>query len=400
MISRDIQPVSLSPSIENDARLQASETSKLGRKPRICMPSFRGFTKRAFRCGLYEAQDVLLETEEVDLICLAADRGLQSKAKWQKKLLYHDLSRRLVFANPGLQPVRLTQEYDLFVAICQDCWDLPYINAVEGWKDQCKTSVCWLDEIWAASIPGYKYLLHALNRFDHVFIGCRGSAEALSKAIGQSCHWLPGGVDTVRFSPYPDQPERVIDVYSIGRRWEGIHSALLRAAGNGDIFYMYDTFSGASDKDVFDHRQHRGLYANVAKRSRYFLVAPGKMNDPGDTGGQVEIGYRYFEGAAAGTVMIGQPPDCEAFQQMFPWPDAVIQIQPGGSDVLDVLASLGSERERVSTIGRRNAAEALLHHDWIYRWKEIFRAAGMEPSPGTLARERRLKNLADLASNA
>jgi len=36
----------------------------------------------------------------------------------------------------------------------------------------------------------------------------------------------------------------------------------------------------------------------------------------------------------------------------------------------------------------------------MYRWKEMFRLAGVEPFPGMAARERRLKELADLVSNA
>jgi hypothetical protein len=360
------------------------------------MPSFRGFTKRAFRCGLYEAQDVLVEVDDVDLISLEPSRGLSWKKQWQKKILYHDLSRRLVFANPGLRRVRLKQEYDLFVAVVQDCWDVPYINAIDGWKDQCKTSVCWLDEIWASSIPGYKYLLHALRQFDHVFVGYRGSVAPLAEAIGQPCHWLPGGVDTMRFSSYPNSVERVIDVYSMGRRWEGIHHVLLDAAERRDMFYIHDTFLTASDRDVSDHRQHRDLYANMAKRSRFFLVAPGKMNDLGETGGQVEVGYRYFEGAAAGAVMIGQAPKGEAFKDLFPWPEAVTEIQPDGSDVLGVLDNLGSEPERVTGISRRNSVGALLHHDWIYRWKTILQTAGIELSPAMVARENNLKKLAAL----
>jgi hypothetical protein len=50
-------------------------------------------------------------------------------------------------------------------------------------------------------------------------------------------------------------------------------------------------------------------------------------------------------------------------------------------------------------IGRRNAAEALLRHDWVYRWKEILRIAGLAPSPEMDARERRLKELAALANS-
>jgi hypothetical protein len=252
--------------------------------------------------------------------------------------------------------------------------------------------------MWVAAMPAFKYWLHVLSQFDYVFVGCSGSVGALSDAANRSCQWLPGAVDTLRFSPYPNPPVRSIDVHSIGRRWDGIHRALLQAAARRDVFYVYDTFPGA-DTEVYDHQQHRELFANVAKRSRYFMVAPGKIGDE-DIQGQVEIGYRYYEGAAAGAAMIGQPPNCQVFKDMFPWQDAVIPIQPDGSDVREVLAGLGSEPERVAAIRQRNAAQALLHHDWVYRWKELFRTANIEPSLGMAARERSLRDLADQAANS
>jgi hypothetical protein len=270
-----------------------------------------------------------------------------------------------------------------------------HISAIQEWKDHCKTSVCWIDEMWAADIPQYKYWIHALKRFDHVFVGCKGTVDGLATAIGKPVHWLSGGVDTLRFSPYPDPPARIVDVYSMGRRWEGIHRNLLRMAEDKSIFYIHDTFGG-SLSDVYDYRQHRDLLANVTKRSRFFTVAPGKVDASDETRGQVEIGHRYYEGAAAGTVMIGQAPKCDAFGKMFPWPDAVLEVQPDGSDLMDTIARLRSEPERVFAISRRNAAEALLRHDWVYRWREILRVAGIEPLPGVAAREHRLKELSSI----
>jgi hypothetical protein len=362
------------------------------------MPTARGLTKKAFQCGFYEAQDVLVESDAVDLVPLEAGPGLQLREKWQRRLLYRDISRKLIYVNPGVRPVRLTGEYDLFVVVCQNYWDLLYLNAIEGWEDHCKTKVCWIDEMWATEIPLYKYWLHSLRRFDHVFVGIRGSVEPLSNAIGRPCGWLPGAVDCLRFSPYPKPPARVVDVYSIGRRWDGIHQALLRAAARKDIFYLYDTFPAAY-AEPYDHRQHREMFANVAKRSRCFMVAPPKMDVPDETHHQSSIGYRYYEGAAAGAVMIGQAPQGETFDSMFPWSDVVIPILPDGSDTLEVLARLDSEPERVFEISSRNAAEAMLRHDWVYRWKEIYRIAGLEPSAGMLDRERRLKDLAELATS-
>jgi len=390
---------------KNGTLREAAKAPIRSASPRICVPTWRNFTRKAHRCGLYEAQDVLVETDDVDLICLDMSWGARVNEYWLRTPLYHDLSRKLIFANPGLRKVRLTRDYDVFIAVCATFWDLPYINAIERWRDHCRISVCWLDELWVSQVPDYKYWLPALNQFDYVFIGCKGTVAGLSQAINRPCYWLPGGIDALRFSPFPDPAARVIDVYSIGRRYEGIHREMLKAAERGKIFYVHDTLANVALSEVYDHHQHRNLYANLAKRSRYFVVSAATMGGPkmdalDERRGQVEIGYRYYEGAAAGTVMIGEAPDCEAYSELFGWPEAVIQIDPDGSDIMAVLDNLGSDPERVAAIRKRNTQHALLHHDWVYRWYEMFRVADIDPSPGMAARQRRLKDMADFAASA
>jgi hypothetical protein len=380
-----------------EQKWKTSEAPEAAVKPRICMPTARGFKKKAFYCAQYEAQDVLLGVDDVDLIHLEPGRGYEFKEAWQRRLLFRDVTRKLIFVNPGLHKVRLTQQYDLFLVMCQMDHDFVNISAIDGWQDHCRTSVCWIQEMWAERIPSCKYWIHSLRRFDHVFVSARGSVAALSDAIGRPCRWLPDAVDTLRFTPYPHPPARVIDVYSIGRRKEQIHRALLEAAARRDIFYVYDTFSG-SMSDVFNYREHRDFLANMAKRSRFFVVAPAKAGMRGETGGQLEVGARYYEGASAGAVLIGQAPECESFRELFPWPDAVISLRADASDVAKVLSSLKAEPERISVLSRRNAAEALLRHDWVYRWKEILRVAGIEPSPRMKLREQRLRDLAQLSN--
>jgi hypothetical protein len=363
------------------------------------MPTWRGFKKVAFQAGLYEAQDVLAAIDDVDLIPMVPGPGLRLREQWQRRLLWHDVSRRLIFCNPGLRPVRLDHDYELFILVCQNWWDLPYVNALQGWRDRCRVTVCYLDEIYAGIVPRCKYWLQALNQFDHVIVGLRDSVGAVSKALGRPCHYVPGAVDALRFSPYPHVPERVIDVYSIGRRWEGVHTCLLNMARHEGLFYVYDTLQGA-DGLAFDHRQHRDLLASMAKRSHCFMVGAAKMGVLADTHGQLEVGYRYFEGSAAGAVMIGQAPDCASFHELFGWPDSVIPLHPDGSNVPQVMTALSAEPERFDCIGRENAAQALLRHDWAYRWKQILSIAGVPISPALHARERRLQELADLARSA
>jgi len=385
---------------KNDRFREAAEALTRSASPRICMPTWRNFTRRAFQCNLYEAEDVLVENDDVDLICLNMTWGAWFKESWLRIPLYHDVSRKLIFANLGLKKVQLSRDYDVFIAVCNGYWDLPYINAIERWRDHCKISVCWIDEMWAAQIPDYKYWLPALSQFDYVFIGLKDSVSALSQAANRPCYWLPFGIDALRFSPFPGPPARVIDVYNIGRRHEGIHREMRKATERGELFYVHDTIVNLANREVYNHQQHRDLFANIAKRSRYFVVAAAKMDALGETQGQVDTGARYYEGAAAGTVMIGEAPDCEAYRELFGWPEAVIQAQPDGSDVMAVLRDLGSDPERTAAISRRNTNEALLRHDWLYRWNEMFRVAGIEPSARAAARERRLKDMADFAASA
>jgi spore maturation protein CgeB len=368
-------------------------------RPRICVATSRKLTTRVFQCGTYEAQDVLCATEDAELVSPQRGSSFEKKQDLHHRLLYWDITKRLVFRSPGVQKVSLEGDYDLFVAFCQNYWDMLYLNAIQGWEKKCRQSVCWIDELWASELPQYKYWIHSLNRFDHIFVSARGTVEPLSKLLGRSVHWMPGGVDTLRFSPYPTPPARSLDVYSMGRRYEDIHKVLVRLASDRKIFYLYDTLP-VWNVMAYDYSQHRSMLANVAKRSRYFMVAPGKMNFYEQTKGQVEMGVRYFEGAAAGTVMLGQAPDSEAFRELFPWSDAVIPVKPDGSDIEDVMKQLDACPTTLAAMSSRNATEALLRFDWVYRWKDIMRIAGIPPSAGMAAREVRLKQLAALATNS
>jgi hypothetical protein len=361
------------------------------------MPTFSAFARNAFRAGLYEAQDVLAACDDVDIIHLKPCEGFAVKARWMKRLVYHDVSRMLISLNPGLLPVRLTRDYDLFMLVCPLWSDVWYANAVQGWQDHCRTSVCWIDELWSHDVRQLQYWLPILSKFDHVIVGISGSGKHLTDALGHPCHEMPGGVDSIRFSPYPKPPERVIDFCSVGRRLEGIHRHLLKWAADGKLFYIHDTLDNSGDRETLDYRQHRNLYANMAKRSRFFGVAPGKVNAPQGRQGQVDIGFRYFEGSAAGTVLVGQAPGCELFRMHFDWPYSVIETEADGSDTVDVISKLSAEPERIHEISCRNAEEALRRHDWVYRWKEVLGIAGLNPKPAMDARERRLAELAEVA---
>lgn len=365
------------------------------------MPTFSAFTRSAFRARSYEGEDVLAECDDVDLIQLEPSRSFALKSRLVGGIVYRDLTRRAVDFNPGLEPVRLEKDYDLFVLLCSTWWpDLWYANAVQGWQDRCRTSVVWIDELWIRDVRNLRRWLPLLNKFDHVVLGIGGTAAPVGEALGRSCREMQGGVDALRFTPYPRRPPRTVDLYSIGRAVQPIHQRLLKWTEDKGLFYLYDSIARLAVGDTLGHVQHRSLYANIAKRSRLFAVAPAKMDSPGETQGQVAVGARYFEGAAAGAVLIGQAPDCDAFHRHFDWQDPVVEIRPDGSDAVEVISNLFAEPERLLAMSSRNAAESLRRHDWVYRWKEILGMAGLTPRPQMATRERRLAELAEEAMSA
>jgi len=367
---------------------------KISTDPRICLFSQRHLQRLVSRCAEYEFEDLICEIDDAELLTPEPYRWFTIGQKLSNRLARH-LS--VSFLNPGVRKLRLTRSYDLFVAICQFPSDLLSLNAIEGWRRRCQTSLCWLTEFWAGEMHKWKGHLNILSQFDYVVIPSMGSVQPVKDVIGERCVYISAGIDAIKFCPCPNPPLRSIDVYSLGRKSPVTHQALLDMAAQGRIFYIYDTIPSMQ---TFYPQQHRSLVANIAKRSRYFLANVAKINYRSETHGQSEIGFRFFEGAAAGTVMIGEHPENEAFRKHFDWPDAVIQVPYDTANIAEVLADLDSQPERLERIRKNNIVQCLQRHDWAYRWRAILEMVGLEPRPGLLAREERLRKLAEHVQQA
>jgi hypothetical protein len=267
------------------------------------------------------------------------------------------------------------------------------VNAVSNVRDVCRTSVCLLDELWITEIVKHKYFLQLLAKFDVIMLYYSQTVKPLSERLRSRCIFFPPGVDAILFCPYPDPPKRVIDVYSMGRRSESTHKRLLEMARKGGLFYLHDSIDGGQ---AINAKEHRTLLASVAKRSRYFIVNPGKFNEPEKRGNQIEVSNRYFEGSASGSIMIGERPENDAFEKLFDWPEAVAQIGYGSCDIETVIKGLDGNPERQDRIRRTGVVQALMRHDWVYRWEAVLRTAGLEPMQGVLERKDRLTKLAEV----
>jgi hypothetical protein len=363
-------------------------------RPRVLLFSQRNIFEGAlFRCPHYEFEDIITQIDSVDIVAPQAGKWFKYTSKVANQVVY-DANIGL---NPGLRKSKLAKEYDLLFAVFSFPNDVLNLNTLTNWKDHCKTSICLIDELWVYRLVKFKGFFRFLSQFDHVLLYYSQSVKAVAEMLGTKCSFMPPGVDASLFCPYPQAPKRFIDVYSMGRRSQITHQALLRLTKETGRFYVYDTLIAAG---AMSARDHRFLVANMAKRSQYFLVYPGLIDRPDIRGDQIEIGNRYFEAAAAGTIMIGEAPRNGEFEKLFNWPNAVSYLPFDSDNVRVIIEELDKDSDKREKIRRHGILQSLLRHDWLYRWETVLDTAGLEPLKKHLKRKQHLHDLARMVEGS
>ena len=370
-----------------DMSTQGRESRK-----RICVISMRSQNNHVSRCSDYEFEDVITSVDDADLFTIEQGRSFSLRKRMVNQSTRH-VSSVFAHVSPSFSRFSLEKSYDLFIAVFEDITDLLVVNSIQNWEQQCKYSVCWIDEIWLASLEVNRSLCeNILSKFDFIFTGCQGSVKRLQEIVHKPCCYIPPGVDMLKFIPKASAPERDIDIYSMGRRPNILHQKLLALKESKGITYRYDGLS-SSALYVKDYRVHRDNLRESLQKSRSFLVFPSKFDVLNQTHGQVEFGFRFFEGAASGTVLIGDIPDSETFKEIFHWEDAVIPLPDNTDDLYRMLGTLDESKERVERIRKNNIYQCLMHHDWAYRWRQILESVGLEVTLSLQEREQRLKKM-------
>jgi hypothetical protein len=357
---------------------------------RVLLVSQRAARRQPSRALRFEFEDVVRALEASNLI--ASDRRDLPPA------LARRASALLERVAPGSswlldrdRPDDVAGKYELVLVAVESLFDLQLLRPLSWLLQQARMSVCLLEEVWTKGLAHRAGELQLLRQFDHVLLTTSGSVDLVAELTGRPCSYFPPSVDALALCPYPHDVPRSIDVYSMGRRSPVTHAALLDLAERRRWFYLRDTLTGCN---MQDHREHRRLLGDLLKRTRYFLTYPGKVDAAAETGGQQEIGFRYFEGTAAGAVLLGEAPDNPWFEKLFGWTDAVVRLPYGSGDPAAALSEVDADPARQVRIRKRNVVESLLRHDHVYRWAEVLRHAGLPETPPMAARRSALRDLA------
>jgi hypothetical protein len=369
----------------------------------LLLLSQRRIADLAAYCLAYEFEDIFAAVTDAQRIDATDPQALEFSRRAYKLARLASGSPRLarLLAPSPRNRVVLERDFELFFPIFSHSYELYSLAMIPNWRQRCRKAACFINEVWSNLLPAY--LFELLSAFDHVFIGFRHSVEDVARMTGRPCSYLPLAVDVPRFAPASRDQPRMIEVCNIGRRSPITHQALLEDAERRQSFYYYDTVaaSGADLKHrtfrVDSPHEHRRILATILKHSSYFIANRSYVNKPEFLAGRDEISSRFYEGSAAGAVMIGEAPRTEEFRRQFDWPDAVIHMPFDSPDIGRILADLNGVPERLRAARRNNVREAALRHDWLHRIQTVFDVLGLAHTEKMRARAQRLDEIASRA---
>jgi hypothetical protein len=216
-------------------------------------------------------------------------------------------------------------------------------------------------DAWKPSIAKIGALAVA-QRLNPCFVPFLEGCEALGKRFSSGrFEWLPWGVDTANFDA-PENSERDVFAYWMGRRHEPLHQAMLSYCQRHGLEYRYTKRPGE-----FADPAELGRFIG---RCQYFMVTPPDLDNPARTGGFSPFVMRYLEGLSSGARLLGVLPSSGEYQLLLPR-DAILEVAPDGSDLAERLDADQADPSAREAVAR---ARALVRHNhsWERRAEQIY----------------------------
>ncbi len=358
---------------------------------KVCLASHHNVQPAAYKGLTYEACEALAAISKAKVI---APPGLPEKFV---RTGASKIAQRLTGRHrPMMQPHRVTEQFDLFLYVCSVTSEIVQLERIEGWRERSRKAAVFVFESWTASADEERHYYRLFDQFDHVFLFNPSSVPAVQQRTSARCSYMPAGIDCLLATPVPHLRSRPIDVYGMGRVDQAVHNQFVDLTLADQLLYLWDTVP--SRVPVGGYLQARQRTYHAIRNSKFFLSfnfsIPSEKSRL-EARGEEAIPARVFEGAAAGAVLLGSKPPLAEYDDLFDWPDALIEVPPDPADLKEFMSELERQTERIRHAGMTNALECLRRHDWVYRWEEMLRVLELPVPPGAAERKAQLAALAN-----
>lgn len=238
----------------------------------------------------------------------------------------------------------------------------------------------WVDRFPAPLRPAARLMRHELRTLgvlSHVFVPTAPLIEEQQTFLGVKHFHLPIGVDAVRFGSV--RTDRTIDVNAYGRQPRALTDLLSDRLNIRDGNRRFHHTDHLAQVTIRDPERHRALFWRTLTDSRIALAY-----DPEATGdaGRFDcpfVGQRWYESIAAGCAVMGRRPSANEVDQLFDWPEALIELPDDSEAAMAKILALADDASRLTAISRRNHQAALDRHDWRHRVAAMAYIMEIEP---------------------
>jgi len=187
------------------------------------------------------------------------------------------------------------------------------LDLYKGWENNCKTKILYLYDTLPSQYPLIKRLF-SNNNWDILITSFNDAVDDLKKMTGRDWYCVEQAADEALFQPVPFQ-ERIIHFSSYGRRYPLLHETLKEFCRDKNLYYDYTTHD--AKHPVAEAPELYKQYAWHLSHSLFTLSWPVELTNPSRAGHLRPITCRWFEAAAAGTIILGKAPDNPSFEKLF-----------------------------------------------------------------------------------
>jgi hypothetical protein len=265
---------------------------------------------------------------------------------------------------------------------------LRLLNAIPDWRRNFDLVVGFVLDAFEP------FPMEVASNLDHLFMIIPDLVDGLKRHLNIPVTFLPLACNVLELGSARTQ--RSIDVLAYGRQWEAYAEELDRHFLSPVNPHLYlTTFSHPR---ALDTQHQRKQFWSVLSRTRISLAFVPDSSQTRFQGLPV-ITARWYEGLAAGCVMVGRRPNNPMFEKLFNWTDAAIELPNVPTEAPEMIEALLAQPERLERAHLRNHLMMLRRLDARLTFETLCKAMGLELPAGATRELERLHEHADRLQN-
>jgi hypothetical protein len=254
---------------------------------------------------------------------------------------------------------------ELLLVVAREPSDLRMVYAMANARKRFRRIVGYvIDSYFAESFE------RSVKQYDHIFSTTEEGADLVRTRYGVSSSVLFQGFDCLRWGSV--DPDRSIDVIGFGRQPESYHRQFQAAFHTSDskVLYLHSPIGARAGTDVWTERP---MMLKLLQRSKISLAFHLLIEPVGRRPRAANfVTSRWFESLGTGCIVVGKKPPGQMAKDMFPWPDALMDIPDDPPGAVEFIKSLLSRPDFIRETRIRNVLEMCRRHDWRYRIRDIY----------------------------